>query len=99
MHALAVLRRALHPLGMRHAINVDEPTRIHLAALAARLGKSEGRVMAEALAVLEEALSPEESAAAWDAEIARRVAALDAGETRGESWESVLARARTKLAT
>jgi putative addiction module component (TIGR02574 family) len=41
--------------------------------------------------------SKEEVHAAWEVEIARRIAEMDAGEVQGIPWETVMAEARAKL--
>jgi putative addiction module component (TIGR02574 family) len=41
--------------------------------------------------------SKEEVEAAWDAEIARRIQEMDAGEVEGIPWEAVMAELRAKL--
>lgn len=41
--------------------------------------------------------TPEEIAAAWDEEIARRIAAAERGETTSEDFDVVMARARALI--
>ncbi len=66
-----------------------------IAAEAMRLTPQERADLADKLWVSVD--TPEEVAAAWDAEIARRIAQLDSGEVETIPFEQVMSELRAKL--
>ena len=66
-----------------------------IAAEAMRLSAEERADLADKLWLSVD--TPEEVAAAWDAEIERRIAQIDSGEVETIPHEEVIARLRTKL--
>lgn len=66
-----------------------------IAAEAMRLTPQERADLADKLWVSVD--TPEEVAAAWDAEIARRIARLDSGEVETIPFEQVMSELRAKL--
>lgn len=66
-----------------------------IEAEAMKLSPSERADLADKLWV--SVHSKEEVAAAWDAEIARRIQEMDSGEVVGIPWETVMAELRARL--